>query len=76
VDFIEQWLKRALASSTNISKLVGTIDNDDDPRIRPMTLIEQKAVREYFENEKEILLFERVFEVGRNHTSGLCMTRI
>jgi hypothetical protein len=66
---IEQWLQKALGSSTNISKLAGTIDNDDDPRIRPMTKTEMVALRQYFENEREILLIKWIIEVGKKHVT-------
>ena len=66
---IEQWLQNALGSSSNISKLAGTIDNDDDPRIRPMTKNEMVAIRQYLENETEILSMKGDIEVGRKHVA-------
>lgn len=69
---IEQWLQKALGSSTNISMLAGAIDNDDDPRIRPMTKVEKEALQKYFENESEILLMKRIIAVGRRRTANAC----
>lgn len=60
---IEQWLQNALGSSSNISKLTSTIDNDDDPRIRPMTQNEKVAIRQYIDNEIEILSMKGDIEV-------------
>jgi len=62
---IKQWLQRTLESSANISKLSSTIENDDDPRIRPMIEAEKAELKEYFRNETEILLIQRIIEVGR-----------
>jgi general stress protein 26 len=70
---VEKWLQKALRSSNNISKLVGTIDNDDDPRIRPMTKAEEMDLQQYFKNENEILLTKRIIEVG---ASCRCVARI
>ena len=62
---IEEWLRKASSSSSNISKLAATIDNDDDFRIRPMVKAEKIALQRYFENEREIILIKRIIKVGQ-----------
>ncbi len=71
---IEQWLEAALGSSANVAQLASTIEDDDDPRIRPMSKDELSSLEQYFENESEILLTKRILQVIRYFCSR-CVSR-